>query len=372
MLPFTRRPTAQVPDGGGPVTHSAPASLRPHVAAAPPGSYRPTQTPALALGVPRPSASTPVVAPPPSYPQQQPQRPQVFARGPQQPPQAPPGYYPAHFGGADPLDQVTPPPYSLVPVAMSELSMRGASATGSHRFVAPPPREKPSLKWGILIAMTGAVLGGVLGVGMDSKRTGPAAASQVAQVSTASTAPVQVAVAQPSMPSAPAAQAAPLAQPPLVQPVLAPVAVAPVAEAPAAPVAVAEAPVAIAAPAVVVSEPVAVASTSELDRAADPVAKSSREAPKARRAWSRPAPRAAKVVVPEAKPEPKSAKVAKIAIAEAKPEPKPEPKVAKVAVAAPPAKKAEEKVETKREKKSLQSEAERLLADAIKDTTNTL
>jgi hypothetical protein len=65
-----------------------------------------------------------------------------------------------------------PPPHSLAPVAMgSERSHTGSvGSTAAQRAQTVVIREKPSLKWGVMIALTGALLGGVLGLGMDAKR----------------------------------------------------------------------------------------------------------------------------------------------------------------------------------------------------------
>jgi len=283
-----------------------------------------------------------------------------------------PSGFSSHF--ADNPDTLTPPPYSIAPVAMgadSSQHLRGAPITGSHSHRFQPmilaSREKPSLKWGILIALTGAVLGSLLGIGMDAKRQARAAASQ-AQTP-------MVVVAQP------------VPQPPVVTARPANVAATPAVHAPAAaPVAPAAAPVTVAAPAappatepsqpanVIPAQPAVVVSTAPA-------------APPRHRSWSRPAPapargRVAKAEVAEtAAPAPAApAKVAVVAVAETKPEPKkaviaeptkPEPK--KAVIAEPEAKKpAAPEPKTAPKPAVKQSDAEKVLADAIKDTANTL
>lgn len=55
-------------------------------------------------------------------------------------------------------------PGSLAPVAMGQHS----AATGSIRAVVTPEPEKSSTKWGVMIAVTGAILGGMLGIMMNN------------------------------------------------------------------------------------------------------------------------------------------------------------------------------------------------------------
>jgi hypothetical protein len=88
----------------------------------------------------------------------------------------------------------------------------GSTNTGSHQPQVTL-KEKPSLKWGVMIALTGAVLGGVIGVGMDAKRQ-QAAASASQQES----APAQV---TPPPAPLPVANIAKPAQPAVAQPALA-------------------------------------------------------------------------------------------------------------------------------------------------------
>ena len=66
-----------------------------------------------------------------------------------------------------------PPPHSLAPVAMGSDAPRRRHRSRRPREPRPGPscvREKPSLKWGVMIALSGALLGGVLGLGMDARR----------------------------------------------------------------------------------------------------------------------------------------------------------------------------------------------------------
>jgi hypothetical protein len=77
-----------------------------------------------------------------------------------------------------------PPPNSLAPMAMGGMSPDSTgrnfahTTTGTNRSVIV--REKPSLKWGFMIALTGALLGGVLGLGMDARRQNARAAAAAA------------------------------------------------------------------------------------------------------------------------------------------------------------------------------------------------
>ena len=73
-----------------------------------------------------------------------------------------------------------PPPHSLAPMAMSADSTgRQFATTGFSRTQGGTMsgREKPSLKWGVMIALSGALLGGVLGLGMDARRQSARAAA---------------------------------------------------------------------------------------------------------------------------------------------------------------------------------------------------
>ena len=80
-----------------------------------------------------------------------------------------------------------PPPHSLAPVAMGANDYRGPDSTGRNLAYTTSRtngtvvvREKPSLKWGVMIALTGALLGGVLGLGMDARRQNARAAAAAA------------------------------------------------------------------------------------------------------------------------------------------------------------------------------------------------
>jgi hypothetical protein len=96
-----------------------------------------------------------------------------------------------HYGHADLA--APPPPNSLAPVAMGA----AAGATGPQR--AQPTlfiRQKPSLKWGVMIAIGGALLGGLLGLGMDAKRQ-QARAAAAAEAHASAPAPAVVATVLP-------------------------------------------------------------------------------------------------------------------------------------------------------------------------------
>jgi len=111
--------------------------------------------------MPQGQAHNPQIPPPPPAP--------IFARQRQVTPYG----FAQQYG--DNINSVPPPVNSLAPVAMG--SYGGATHTGTHSQPQVTVKEKPSLKWGLMIALTGAVLGGVIGVGMDAKRQQQAAAS---------------------------------------------------------------------------------------------------------------------------------------------------------------------------------------------------
>lgn len=267
-------------------------------------------------------------APPPAFVRQAPQH-------------APYGFSQQSYGGND--LSAPPPPHSLAPMAMTADPMSSGpfSTTGmsrAHDTTMNARDGKPSIKWGIMIALSGALLGGVLGLGMDARRQSARAAAAAEAKEAAPAVVVAVAAPAPVQPvaiapraAAPAAPAVPAVANALVAPaVVAP----PVAAAPVAPVVVAPpapAPVVLAAaPAVVVPK-----------GAAHPRAAVK---PHGFLATKVTPPRAP---APEPKaeaPEPKQAKV------EA---PKPEPK------AAP-------------KKDASTSDAMKILEAANKDTTNTL
>jgi len=264
----------------------------------------------------------------------------IFARQAQP---APYGF--AHHYGQD-LHSAPPASRSLAPVAMSAGSTGAMSVgydTGSHR--AQPTvliNEKPSLKWGVLIAITGAMLGGVLGVGMDAKRQ-QARAAAAAQATE----------------NAPVAVAQPAALPPMTTQVVAPKPA--VVAQPAAPAVIGASPVAPAVQPVVAAQPAA------------PVA-----------------PAAAGVTLPPQQPVVIAPTNAKQAKAETKPSHAPAPHgfvghrpppathpMVAVKVNPPPAEKAEpKKPEPKPEAAAAPSgkktDAQKVLEDAIKNTANTL
>lgn len=230
-----------------------------------------------------------------------------------------------------------PPPHSLAPVAMGY--ERHASATGTNRSQGTVViREKPSLKWGVMIAVTGALLGGVLGLGMDARRQSARAAAAAEARDVAP--PVMVATALPQAPApvAPALAAPAPAPKPVVVSSLAATAVAP---APA--VAAAAAPVVIAPSAGVVVTPA-------------PAAK-----PEAKTAKAAPAPVVRHFSAPVRPTVSVAAKV---------PQPKPEP-VVKAEPAPSKADKAD-KADKPAKKDPGTKAAQDLLEQANKDTTNTL
>ena len=76
-----------------------------------------------------------------------------------------------------------PPPNSLAPMAMGAMSPDSTGrnfAQTTSRTGSIVIREKPSIKWGVMIALTGALLGGVLGLGMDARRQNARAAAAYA------------------------------------------------------------------------------------------------------------------------------------------------------------------------------------------------
>lgn len=222
---------------------------------------------------------------------------------------------------------VPPPPHSLAPVAMGS----HVTATGSQNRAQSTVtlREKPSLKWGVMIALTGALLGGVLGLGMDANRQKARAA---AAADARDSAPLAVTTALPTG----AANA--LAAVPAVAPI------APIA--PTTLAGTAARPATILAPSAPVAVTVAPAKTAE------PVAKT---------ATAKPAPVRHTGFVAAKIPKPAPEKVEK---AEA---PAPAEKAAKVEKAEPAKTEKAEKAPSKGS-----SDARKVLEDAIKDTTNTL
>ena len=222
-----------------------------------------------------------------------------------------------------------PPPHSLAPVAMGSERMHSSSVsvTGSQRAQTVVIRQKPSLKLGVMIALTGALLGGVLGLGMDAKRQQARAAAAANEAHDSVLVPVPAMVAA-ALPTEAAVNS-------LAGHVTTATAIAP-------------APVAVAAPAPVVlapSAPIAVTTAK-----VEPPAKPARHA-----AAVKPAPVkhptfvAAKVTAPKPPP----------------PEKEPPP-------AAPAKPTKPEKIEKPEPVKSAPSDARKVLEDAIKDTTNTL
>jgi hypothetical protein len=288
------------------------------------------------MRTPAPQSYAPASYPPPASQSYAP--PPAFVR--QAPQSAPYGFAQQQYGHQNDLS-APPPPHSLAPMAMTSdpmssgrFSTTGASHT--HSATMGGRDSKPSLKWGIMIALSGALLGGVLGLGMDARRQSAraaaaaeanAAAPAVVAAALPAAAPVQPVVVAPRTAPAPVALAAAPVANALVAPAVippAPVAAAPVVTAPPAP-----APVVLAAaPAIVVPK-----------GAAHP------------RAAVKPHGFLATKVTPPRAPEPK---------AEA-----PEPKQAKAETPKPEPKAAPRK-------DASTSDAMKILEAANKDTTNTL
>ncbi len=222
-----------------------------------------------------------------------------------------------------------PPPHSLTPVAMiSERTGQGPAST-ARRGSTLSLGEKPSLTWGVMIALTGALLGGVLGLGMDARRQREPSA--VASASTQTAAAAATALPAQAALNGLSAPVTPPAPPPSA--VLAGNGSVPLAARP---------PVVLAPPAPIVVAP------ERAEKPGKPERQAKVAPPAKRRSFV-----AAKVPAPKQPPAP----AAKAERAE-KPEsaPKPEP------VAKP------EKAATK----AGSSDARKVLEDAIKDTTNTL
>jgi len=255
----------------------------------------------------------------------------------------------SHFGTGQYGDlSAPPPPHSLAPVAMGGMSPdstgRNFAHTVSRTNGTVVVREKPSLKWGVMIALSGALLGGVLGLTMDARRHDARAAAAAAEARD-SAPPSAIAAA---LPNAAGIANAPNAANALG--VAAPRPVAPPAVAPAVAVA------ATGLPANVIAPPpptvlAAVAPVVVAPKTTEPVAPKTHAAKAA-------APKshilAAKVQTPKAPPSEKAEK----------PE-APEPTPTKTAKADPPATKP------KKEAAST-SDAMKILEAANKDTTNTL
>jgi hypothetical protein len=278
----------------------------------------------------------------------------VFARHSGSPSPSPYGFaqsQQSHFGTGQYGDlSAPPPPHSLAPVAMGGMSpdstSRNFAHTTSRTNGTVVVREKPSLKWGVMIALSGALLGGVLGLTMDARRHDARAAAAAAEARD-NAPPSAVAAAHPNAAAiANAPNALGVAAP---RPVAAPAAPAVAVAAPAVAVAVA----APGLPANVIAPPPATVLAAVAPVVIAPKAEA--VAPKTHAATKTSPPKshflAAKVQTPKAPPAEKAER------AEA-----PEPKTAK---ADPPAAKP------KKEGAST-SDAMKILEAANKDTTNTL
>ncbi len=225
-----------------------------------------------------------------------------------------------------------PPPHSLAPVAMISERTGQAPVSTARRVSSLSLGEKPSFTWGVMIALTGALLGGVLGLGMDAKRQRDhaAASAELPEPAAAAATSVPATPAAPPPASLLAGNGAVVAPAPSPQPVAAR---APVVLAPPAP----PAPVFVTPP------------------KADPPAKADKHAKAPLGPAKHPSFVAAKVSAPKPSPAEKAEKAEK-----AEPAPKP---VAKPEKAPKP---------EKEPAKAGSSDARKVLEDAIKDTTNTL
>ena len=153
-------------------------------------------------------------SPPPAFVRQAAPTPYGYTANPQMQP---------HYAQRNDLS-APPPPHSLAPMAMSadatnrQFAITGSSGAQNHTMSG---REKPSIKWGIMIALSGALLGGVLGLGMDARRQSARAAA-AAEANDAAP-PAVVAAAQPVLPVvlAPPIAVATVAQPAVAQPAVA-------------------------------------------------------------------------------------------------------------------------------------------------------
>ena len=154
-----------------------------------PGSYAPASYPPPASYTQQPQSS-----PPPAFVRQAAPTPYGFTANQQMHQQ---------YGQRNDLS-APPPPHSLAPMAMSadstnrQFANTGISRAQSHTMSGG---DKPSIKWGIMIALSGALLGGVLGLGMDARRQSARAAAAAEAKDAAP--PAVVATVQPVLPVQP-------------------------------------------------------------------------------------------------------------------------------------------------------------------------
>lgn len=312
MLPFSKRPPP--PEEyflrSGDFESVQPQQL-PHASHAAQSHHTPVSTPVSVMPAPAPS---------------------VFARHAAPTPYGFTHNQPPAYGYGD--LSAPPPPHSLAPVAMISERTGQAPVSTARRMSSLSLGEKPSLTWGVMIALTGALLGGVLGLGMDAKRQRDHAAASAGL-------PEPAAAAATSVPATPAAPAAP----PSASLLAGNGAV--VAPAPAPQPVAARAPVVLAPP----SPPAPPAPVFVTPPKADPPAKADKHAKAPAAPAKHPSFVAAKVSAPKPPPAEKADKAER-------PEPAPKP------VAKPE--------KAPKTEKAGSSDARKVLEDAIKDTTNTL
>ena len=206
VLPFSKRPSP--PDEY--LRTPAPASYAPasYAPASQPSYAQPSYVPAAPISY----AQQPQHSPPPAFVRQAAQTPYGYAQN-------------QHYGRTD--LSAPPPPHSLAPMAMSadstgrQFSTTGMSQSRS-RAGTMTSHEKPSLKWGVMIALSGALLGGVLGLGMDAHRQSLRAAA--AAEATDAAPPAIVAAVLPAVQAVQAVQPIVIAPPAVARPVVVPAA----------------------------------------------------------------------------------------------------------------------------------------------------
>src|SRR5688572_15461158 len=117
----------------------------------------------------------------------------VFHRSAPPPSYPPPVSYAPHSGYGQQMLSAPPPPNSLAPVAMTAAMGTGrhhAIGTGPHRTAETVVvRERPGMKAGFILVILGALVGGVLGVGMRARQNQAEATAAAVQQPAATQAP---------------------------------------------------------------------------------------------------------------------------------------------------------------------------------------